>query len=220
MKKIAALTFITLLIFALNGCQKDKILDESTTNTGTSENTDSTDGSHNNDDNEIIENTENTENPENTEVTETPGSTESTELPETTEQESIDATISSSLEDIFTSIYAGIKADEKPMTMTTPLTADNEAYFIGATGLPYTEALASEAMISAIAHSIILLRFEEGADLDAAKEQIRNTIDPRKWVCVGVEDELVVIESFENIIIVIVDNNSQTYYDNFTQLMN
>lgn len=128
------------------------------------------------------------------------------------------ASIDLSFEEIFEAMYAEIPEEERPMTMTTPLSGENEAYFIGATGLPYTEALASEAMISAIAHSVVLLKFEEGADLDAAKKAIRENIDPRKWICVGVEDELVVIESIGNIVVVIVDNNSAAYYEAFTKL--
>jgi len=209
MKKLVVLTLLTLFIFTLNGCTKDTSSDAY----NETENTDS----------ENNETTENTDIPDTTEGTEDNETTETPEepvVPEEPSQEDISATISSSLEDIFKSLYAGIKAEERPMTMNTPLTPDNEAYFIGATGLPYTEALASEAMISAIAHSIILLRFEEGADLEAAKEQIRTTIDPRKWICVGVEDELVVVESFENTIIVIVDDNSKTYYENFLKITN
>jgi hypothetical protein len=210
MKKLIHLTLLTLFLITFTGCQgttpQTPLEDEETISVPENPDAPSEDTEVDKDSSTSVE----TEGSENSTTTET--------SPEEVPEAIPNATLTSSLEDIFKNIYAGIDANNKPMTATTLLNKENEAYFIGATGLPYTEAMASEAMISAVAHSIILLRFEEGADLESAKSEIRSKIDPNKWICVGVEADLVIIESIENMIIVVVDNNSQTYYDNFMKL--
>ncbi len=52
-------------------------------------------------------------------------------------------------------------------------------------------ALASEGMISSIAHSAVLLRVPEGTDVEKVRKQIEQSADPQKWVCVGAEKTIV-----------------------------
>lgn len=44
-------------------------------------------------------------------------------------------------------------------------------------------------MIISVPHSVVVIEMNEGADIEAAKQSIKENADGRKWVCVGVEDE-------------------------------
>lgn len=54
------------------------------------------------------------------------------------------------------------------------------------------EAACNEAMISAQAHSVVLVRVPDGEDASAVAEEIRANADPRKWICVEAEKTEVV----------------------------
>ena len=71
-------------------------------------------------------------------------------------------------------------------------------------------------MITSQAHSVVLLRLKDGADVEAAKDKIAESVDPFKWVCVGVAPEKVRVESKGNLICVVLDEENGDYYaENF-----
>ena len=63
-------------------------------------------------------------------------------------------------------------------------------------------------------------KVEEGADVEAAKTAIKENVNPRKWVCVGVEDEKnVIVDNRGDLIVLIMENNhAQTIHNNFKNL--
>ena len=112
--------------------------------------------------------------------------------------------LTGTLEEIMASIYEGIDV-EMPMVGNTTLDDENVAYFAGIEKLNGAEGLASEAMISSIAHSVVLLRAQEGTDIEALKAEMKEKVDPRKWVCVGVEREEVIVDNIGNTVIMIIN---------------
>lgn len=109
------------------------------------------------------------------------------------------------LEDIIEKVYADLPADNTPSGLTNiELNDENIADYIGTKDIEYKEAIARESMIGAIAHSVILIRTEEDADIKAMKETILENVNPRKWVCVGVEKEDVIIKNIGDLLIVII----------------
>lgn len=112
-----------------------------------------------------------------------------------------------SLETIMESVYSRI--DEKPMmTANTVVSDENVKYYLGIEELNGAEALASESMVGAIAHSVVLLRAPQGSNVEALKKEIKEKVDPRKWICVGVEREEVIVDNIGNLIIMIIDGNA------------
>ena len=106
-----------------------------------------------------------------------------------------------------TVLYNGMGADGT----TQPLT-----WFIGTDDVKFEAGLASETMITSQAHSIVLLRMPEGTDMEATKAKIAESVDPFKWVCVGVNPDKVRVESNGNLICVVLDEENGNYYaDNF-----
>ena len=123
----------------------------------------------------------------------------------------------SPLADIIAQIYVNANV-ESPMLMNTPVTADNAAYMIGTTNVAFAEGLASEAAIMSIPHSLVVLRMKPGSNIAAAKTQIKDNIDPRKWVCAGVNPDQVIVDSVGDIIFVVMSVEAAAYHAGFLAL--
>ena len=114
----------------------------------------------------------------------------------------------SSLETIMAAVYAGVEYDFSNMHMSnTVITADNAEYYLGTSDIKFKEALASEPMMMAMAHSVCLVRLEDDQDSQKAMEEIKANVDPRKWICVGVDEENVRTAAVGNLVILVMDNN-------------
>lgn len=126
--------------------------------------------------------------------------------------------IEGTLEDIMTKVYEGISEEELPMMLSNvEVTKENEENFLGTTDLDFKEALVSESMVGSIAHSVVLVRMNEDADIEKAKETIKEKANPRKWICV--EASNVYVESKGDLIILIMsDEKADTLKTNFENL--
>lgn len=114
--------------------------------------------------------------------------------------------VEGNLEEIMDKVYAGFKEEDLPMMMENiKITKENVEGFIGTSEIDYKEALARESMTGSIAHSVVLIRMKDEASVEAAKEKLKEKVDPRKWICVGVEK--VTVESRGDLIIVILDDD-------------
>ncbi len=130
--------------------------------------------------------------------------------------------VEGSLEDIMAKVYENVSEEERPMMLTnTEVNDENIEYFLGTKDIEYEEALASESGIGSIAHSVVLVRVKENADVKKIKEAIADNVDPRKWVCVGVEEDDVIVESKGNLIILIMvedETSREKIEDSFENL--
>ena len=124
-----------------------------------------------------------------------------------------------SLEGIMKSIYNGVEL-ETPATAITNITADNVEYYLGLKTFDgIQEAIASEPMISSSAHSVCLVRVKDGTDIAQMMKDIKENVNPQKWICVGVEPENVMVANKGNLILLVMDNtNPQGIVDSFNAL--
>lgn len=114
--------------------------------------------------------------------------------------------VSGTLEEIMEKVYADIPEDERPMMlMNTELTDENVEYYLGTADIKYEEAIASESGVGSIAHSVVLVRVSDDADIEGIKTKIKENVNPRKWICV--EAETVKVESKGNLIILIMSSS-------------
>lgn len=120
--------------------------------------------------------------------------------------------IEGSLNDIMDKVYEPIK-DDTPALEKIELNSDNIEYFLGTSDIDYKEGLASEPLMSSIAHSVVLLRMNDGADIEATKTKIKNSVNPRKWICVEVDENDVIVDSKGNLIILIMVNDDAKKLD-------
>jgi len=90
--------------------------------------------------------------------------------------------VDGTLEDIMTQVYADIPEDERPMMLgNIELTNENIEGYLGTAEIEYEEALASESMVGAIAHSVVLVRTKDGADIEAVKNTIKENMKSYKF---------------------------------------
>ena len=119
--------------------------------------------------------------------------------------------VEGSLEEIMTKVYSDVPEESRPMMlMNTEVNDENVEYYLGTTDIEYEEALASESGVGSIAHSVVLVRTKENADIEGIKTKIKESINPRKWICVGVEDKDVIVENKGDLIILMLVEDKDT----------
>ena len=126
--------------------------------------------------------------------------------------------VEGSLTDIMAKVYEGTE-DNSPMLAQTEVTSENLSYYLGVEALDFKEGLASEPLMSSIAHSVVLVRVNDGVDVEKTKAEIKEKVNPRKWICVEVEKDNVIVDSIGDLIILImVNENAETLHKNFQNL--
>ena len=128
--------------------------------------------------------------------------------------------IEGTLEELMAKVYAGIPDEEKPMMLgNIVVDSENVEYYLGTADIEYEEALASESGIGSIAHSVVLVRVKDGADVETVKSKIKENVNPRKWICVGVEEDQVIVKNKGNLVILIMaQSGSEKLEQNFDNL--
>ncbi len=118
--------------------------------------------------------------------------------------------IEGKLEDLMAKVYKDLPEEHIPMFLENhEVNEENIEYYLGTKDIEYKEALASESGVGSVAHSVVLVRVKDDADIEKTKEAIKQNIDPRKWICVGVEDEDVIIKNRGDLIIVIIEEDEE-----------
>lgn len=129
------------------------------------------------------------------------------------------ANVEGTLDELMDKVYADVAEENKPMMlMNTEVTEENVEYYLGSADIEYEEALASESAVGSIAHSVVLVRTKDGADIEAIKTKIKENVDARKWICV--EAEKVTVENKGNLIILIMssEDTTKTILNSFNNL--
>ena len=113
-------------------------------------------------------------------------------------------------------------------TMPVDLTDTSEdgkwalSYFTGLQSADnITDVCVYEPMMGSQAFSLVMVRTAEGADPVAVAQEMKDNIDPRKWICVGA-DEMMVVTYSDVVMLVMLDSqlglSAQTYVDAFQQV--
>ena len=84
-----------------------------------------------------------------------------------------------------------------------------------------SEAAFYEPMMGSIPYSMVMVRVNEGADVAAVAEEMKNNIDQRKWICVEADD--LQVASYGDVVMLIMVGSdtgmtSQAYVDAFEQV--
>ena len=118
--------------------------------------------------------------------------------------------VTGTLEELMTKVYSNLSEDKTPMALgNIEVTKENVKDYLGTDDIEFTEALASESQVGSIAHSVVLVRVDENADFEAIKTKIKENVNPRKWICVGVDEENVIVKNKGNLIILIMTNDGK-----------
>lgn len=133
-------------------------------------------------------------------------------------KKNVEGELTDIMDRVYEKMLADVKEEDRPMLMTTdalnPFEDATEEdvkgqveYAIGTSEIDYKEVVYSEPPMSSIAYSVVLVRMEDGADIEAAKTKIKESANPRKWMCVEVAKEDVIVKSKGNLIILIMVEN-------------
>lgn len=159
--------------------------------------------------------------PEATSATTTAPTTSAPETTEQTETPNLDG----SLQDILKQIYetADVSDDDRSWFLssmaTIDITEENMSFYIGVQSADVEEGIASEPMISSIAYSLCLLRVKPGTDIEQLKADIKANVNPRKWVCVEVSQDNVLVENIGDVILLAMnDTHAHALCDAFLAL--
>ena len=130
-----------------------------------------------------------------------------------------------SLEDILGQIYekAELSDDFREYTLDSLLLdeidEENEEYHLGKTGIEYKEAIVSEPMMMPSAYALCLIRANEDQDIESLKAEIKDSANPYKWVCVGIDEKNVLVDNIGDVVILVMsDDNAQAIMDAFKTL--
>jgi len=130
-----------------------------------------------------------------------------------------------SLEEILNKIYDTAELDDnfreyiKTGTFNEEVTAERTEYYLGKSGIEFEEALASEPMIQPGAYSLVLVRVKEDADVEKIKTEIKENINPMKWICVGVEEENIIVDNIGDLVFLVMsDEAAKPLHDAFLAL--
>lgn len=126
-------------------------------------------------------------------------------------------TVTLSLEEIIAKTYETTEL-EFPEFMNQPLTKENQAYMLGVDTFDFIEGIASEPMMTSQAHSVVLFTVDEDSDIESIKADIKANVDGRKWICVGVEPENIIVDNVGNMIVLIMDEQAEAIHDAFIQV--
>ena len=81
-----------------------------------------------------------------------------------------------------------------------------------------TDVCVYEPMMGSQAFSLVMVRTAEGIDPKAVAQEMKDTIDPRKWICVGA-DEIMAAGYGDTVMFIMVDSQlglkAQSYVDAF-----
>ena len=121
-----------------------------------------------------------------------------------------------SLEEVFETILKDVK--DLPMAQNTPINDENFESFLFIKPIKDAEALASEGMISSIAHSAVLLRVPDGTDAAKVAEEIKTNANPTKWVCVTAEKTIVSVHGNTILLVMSLTDTADAIAANFDGL--
>ena len=122
-----------------------------------------------------------------------------------------EANVEGTLEEIMGKLYAGIPAENLPMLGQMPVDAtdsDSVAYYLGTSEVSFKEALVSEPMMGSVPHSVVLVRLNDAKDADAAVAKIKESVNPRKWICGQASN--VVVKSKGDLVVLIMSDTEVT----------
>lgn len=92
---------------------------------------------------------------------------------------------SRTLEEIYTDVVDGVSAELPALVQQSVKSSRFDYYFGISKPAGALEAMVAEPAIGSIPFAITLLRVDSSADADALAQEIKEKVDPRRWVCVA-----------------------------------
>ena len=117
------------------------------------------------------------------------------------------------VDEIMTQLIEGVNSEIS--TASIPLDEENFKAYTFIDYIEGAEGVVSKAMISSVAHSVVLVRLPEDADVQAVAEDIEANANPNKWLCVTAEKTQVVSHGNLVLLVMSFEDDVDTIVDNF-----
>lgn len=127
------------------------------------------------------------------------------------------------LKDMIKVVYKNANV-ELPSIQTNEVKLDDEGLVSSYTGLKNNDKVeaivASEPLMSSQAYSFVAIKFKKGADIEKIKEEMYNSINMRKWICVSAEK--LYITNYKNTVVYVMSNEewAKPVYEAFKNYVN
>ncbi len=138
-----------------------------------------------------------------------------------TEEQVFDA---ANLEEYVNSIVTNVElsnADYKAMVeqscQTMEITDDMKEYHLGSADYEYTRAVIHEPMMTSQAFAIAMIATETPEQAQTMAEELLTTVNPVKWVCVGVEEENIKTAVKGNLVFLIMGDEPDAFTTAFNE---
>jgi len=120
------------------------------------------------------------------------------------------------LEEMILASYANIELPFTGEMEIDKTDADAVAFYLGTNDVTFKRGVVSEAMISSIAHSVVVLEMEDAAAAEAAAATLKETAPVGKWVCVVPEQSGTAHR--DNFVMMAMSNSADAILANFSAL--
>ncbi|MBR4073798.1 MAG: hypothetical protein IKK22_00110, partial [Firmicutes bacterium] len=120
------------------------------------------------------------------------------------------------LEEIILASYANIELPFTGEMEIDKTNAEDVAFHLGTADVTFKRGVISQAMMSSIAHSVVVLELEDGVDAAAVAATLEEAAPVGKWVCVVPEQ--VGAAHRGNIVMVAMSNSADAILANFANL--
>ena len=117
------------------------------------------------------------------------------------------------VDEIMAQLIEGVNSEISVVSI--PLDEENFKAYTFIDYIEGAEGVASEAMISSVAHSVVLVRLPADADAQAVAEDIEANANPNKWLCVTAEKTEVVSHGNLVLLVMSFEDDATTVVDNF-----
>lgn len=123
------------------------------------------------------------------------------------------AKLEGSCEEILTKVYENADLDSdtrEAMSYYMAMSIDEtlEEYALGTDEVDYTDSVYSAPQMSSVAYQCVVLRLEPDENVEEAKQQLLDNVDPIKWLCV--EAESVAVENVGDVILYVMGDAQTT----------
>lgn len=108
--------------------------------------------------------------------------------------------------------------EDLPMVQTQTLAADTFEFFAFAPWVEGYDAVVSEAMINAVAHSVVVIRTADSAAAAELAKTVEANANPNKWICVSAEKTIVRQHGSYVLLVMSYDATAQAIAGNFDSL--
>ena len=100
----------------------------------------------------------------------------------------------------------------------TALTKDNFEYFAFTAMPDGVEAIAADALINAVPHSVVLMRAQDAETAKKLAADVEANLNPAKWVCVEAEKTAVLVHNCTVLLVMSWSNVTDALTANFNAL--